>query len=473
MPEQQYETGALERILHKSDSEDYTDTIMIVTSFGIPKAGFQVIGQTILGMLRAGFRVVILTSKPEDSPDEINYDEFFKPYGERLEVIRFSPLIRTLKKWFGVHHRMNDASPEVSNGAENTLSSSETVPYTEGSAILDFLMWASFSIIAPVKTFSVARQCKPSLLYGYGRGSVTASLVGMALRIPVCKRFFGNLMFPGLKNPFYFLKFPHRSLAMTRPGDFFIMTNDGTHGDKVLQRLGVRDNRIQFWINGVSKYDCPPSSGKEKLTQRLGLAIDTRILMTVSRLERLKRVDRAIRIMPKVLAQNVDVVLVVVGSGSERPALESLVKNLGISEHVFFVGSIPHEEVAEFMNACDIFLSFYEHTNLCNPVLEALVCGKPVITLNDGSTEGILESGYNAILIEQDNVERDVPRAILRLLQNDDEVHRLGENARLSAQRELLSWDERIGVEMEELKVLIGSYRKERQNKTWKWLRGD
>jgi glycosyltransferase involved in cell wall biosynthesis len=252
---------------------------------------------------------------------------------------------------------------------------------------------------------------------------------------------------------------------MTRPGDLFIMTNDGTHGDKVLQRLGVRDNRIRFWINGVSKYDCPPSSGKKELTQQLGLGIDMRILMTVSRLERLKRVDRAIRIMPKVLAQNVDVVLVVVGDGSERPVLQDLAEKLGVSEHVLFVGSIPHEMVREFMNGCDVFLSFYEHTNLCNPVLEALVCGKSVVTLDDGSTKGILENGHNAVLIEKDHLERNVPWAILRLLEDDDELHRLGENARLSAQRKLLSWDERIGIEMEELKALIGSYRKERRNK--------
>lgn len=148
--------------------------------------------------------------------------------------------------------------------------------------------------------------------------------------------------------------------------------------------------------------------------------------------------------------------LVIVGDGSERESLENLARMLGVDTHVMFMGPVPHDEVRYFFNGCDLFLSLYDHSNLCNPVLEALTCGKCIITINDGSTKDLLVNGYNAILINKSALERELPETIISLLLDKGKRDRIARNVRNYAQRYLHSWEERMAMEIREIECLSG-----------------
>ena len=120
-------------------------------------------------------------------------------------------------------------------------------------------------------------------------------------------------------------------------------------------------------------------------------------------------------------------------------------------------------EVKYFMNGSDIFLSLYDHSNLCNPILEALVCGKCIVTIDDGSTRGILRDGYNAVLVKKEDLEKRLPKIIVSLLSDEKRRNQIRENARKYAETHLYTWDERMMMEIKEVEKIM-----KREENKWK-----
>jgi phosphatidyl-myo-inositol dimannoside synthase len=63
--------------------------------------------------------------------------------------------------------------------------------------------------------------------------------------------------------------------------------------------------------------------------------------------ERYKGQDRVIGALPSLAAAGHDVVYVIAGVGDDRPRLEGLAREIGISDRVRFVGAIPRETLIE------------------------------------------------------------------------------------------------------------------------------
>jgi len=73
--------------------------------------------------------------------------------------------------------------------------------------------------------------------------------------------------------------------------------------------------------------------------------------------------------------------LLIGGTGNQRQYLEKIAKD---DPRVKFLGFVPDDELSDFYNSLDVFVfpSVMEGYGL--PIVEAMACGKPVITLKDG-----------------------------------------------------------------------------------------
>jgi len=170
-------------------------------------------------------------------------------------------------------------------------------------------------------------------------------------------------------------------------------------------------------------------------------------------------VDRAIRALPEVVRAFPNTILLVVGDGRERQRLERLAMSLGISEHIRFEGAVPHKDVSKYLAAADVFLSLYDLSNVGNPLLEAMMAGKCIVTLNNGDTGRFIRNGENGILLEYEDLPK-LPEVIKDLLANEDLRNRLGTNARKFAEEHFWSWQERTEAEIAEVNRLIEQRKK-------------
>jgi glycosyltransferase involved in cell wall biosynthesis len=112
-------------------------------------------------------------------------------------------------------------------------------------------------------------------------------------------------------------------------------------------------------------------------------------LLSLGTLEPRKNTATLIRAFAAYRAANeTDVSLVIAGGGGwleQREALEALVQELGLSEHVRFTGFVADEHLPALLNLARAlaYPSLYEGFGL--PVLEALACGVPVVTARNTS----------------------------------------------------------------------------------------
>lgn len=246
-------------------------------------------------------------------------------------------------------------------------------------------------------------------------------------------------------------------LLFKMPFDLFIMTNDGTQGDKVALRAGFNMDRFWFPINGVNKNLRLSDFNKAEFKEKIGIPGNSTMLMTLGRLTYWKRLDRIIDAMPDILKEFPEAKLVLVGSGELKDELEKQVARLGLVESVKFVGAVTHEEIKYYLNTTDIFVMPNDVTNMCSTLIEALTAGCCVITRDIGSTTEVVTHEKNAIVLDRHKSEaQDFARAIIGTLKNPDTIERLKNAAACDAVNRFCTWDERMEKEFEKLKHLVG-----------------
>lgn len=329
------------------------------------------------------------------------------------------------------------------------------------------LWWVWFQLAAFSRAMRLARSGAFDLVYGYETlGVPVGRLLANLWRVPLVTRFQGtNLLVCWARKPLWRLRAWEHVVALRTRADLIIMTNDGTGGDEALALLGNDMTRVRFWMNGVDRAALRAVPAAREARAELSLP-DGPILLAVSRLDTWKRLDRAVRAMPGVLAGFPTALLLIVGDGDERVRLEALAQTLGISANVRFEGAVPHSRVPLYLAASDIFLSLYDWSNVGNPLLEAMTAGKCVITLDNGTTANLIRHLGNGILLSPtDGVSAEVAGWITRLLTNPDQAQRLADEARAYADTAIWTWDERTAAEIDEVTRLLQDDRAE--GKLW------
>jgi len=309
-----------------------------------------------------------------------------------------------------------------------------------------------FFIVACFRAgYPLARRIRPDLIYAHQLLSAfPAFLLAQTLRIPYAVKAYG--FFPQIfQSPLYWGK-----LAFKLPASLYVLTNDGTSADRIALSHGVHRGKIAFLLNGIDK-DLP-CKADPSLKRRLA-PNGQKIVLAAFRLVSWKRVDLLVRAVPQVVEQNPNVVFVIVGEGPEKESLISLCENLGVSRFVRFEGAVPNEQIPSYMCAADIFTSLNETSNLGNPLLEAMCCGKAVIAANTGTTSDVIRHGLNGILLE-DNVLDRLPSEILRLLGDDSLRESLGQAARQFILDNWPTWEERVTQEVQLLEDVVERHRR-------------
>ena len=99
-----------------------------------------------------------------------------------------------------------------------------------------------------------------------------------------------------------------------------------------------------------------------------------------------------------------DLGLVIIGSGSYGKHMQNSLKKFGILHLVTFLGSRSLDDVAKWMNACDLFCLPSYMEGQPNVVIEALACQVRVLATNVGGIPELDKGQGNLRLIEPKSV---------------------------------------------------------------------
>ena len=155
-----------------------------------------------------------------------------------------------------------------------------------------------------------------------------------------------------------------------------------------------------------------------------------RILIHTSNFRKVKRTADVIK-MFKLILNKIPSKLLMVGDGPDRANNEQLCRDLGICDHVRFLGK--QDAVEEILSVADLFLMPSETESFGLAALEAMACKVPVITSNAGGLPELNVDGFCGYMSNVGDVE-DMASKAITILEDDEVLNRFKENAFKRAQ---------------------------------------
>ena len=181
-----------------------------------------------------------------------------------------------------------------------------------------------------------------------------------------------------------------------------IAISESTKADLV-RVLGVPAEKVDVAYPGTTPEFRPlPPEAVEAFRARRGLP--ARFILYLGTLEPRKNLGALIRAFARLSPSRGGLYLVLAGAkGWLYADLFKLTQDLGLAERVIFPGFVPAEELPLWYNSATVFAypSSYEGFGL--PVIEALACGRPVVTSDVSSLPEA--GGRAAILVSPESPE--------------------------------------------------------------------
>jgi glycosyltransferase involved in cell wall biosynthesis len=402
-----------------------------------------------------------------------------------IQVIRKTPEAYVQRNWevhyiVGRDNSINgDYFYESVLNPEGVIVHRFIVPLTRIHGLLNNVIWKAFwfrirNIILVCKLAHIAagliRKKDFQVIYGYEIPGVLAVRILRLFRIKTNARFVTR--FQGVlyvkewlrkKQRFRFLSNIDAILALKTKADLCIMTNDGSQGLNVLKKIKSPVKNILFFPNGVDKV-CLEQDILDEIRSKYYSDPQKKYLLSISRLDNHKRIDRSIRVIHKMVNSFgfINFRFIIIGGGVEHQNLLRLIDKLNLKDYFEFLGPIKHEYIKYHFALANLFLSMYTSTNVGNPLLEAIRHNKVIITLNNGDTGDWIVHRVSGFIYDV-NDDRDldskdyeiIAKDVIGVL-NDPQLHsEITAGVKTVEASKLWTWDERFQAEINRVELLL------------------
>jgi len=137
------------------------------------------------------------------------------------------------------------------------------------------------------------------------------------------------------------------------------------------------------------------------------------VVTTVASLDKNKRIDIVLKVVSRILKEQKNISLNIVGDGPLRSYLINMTKDLGIYEQVYFHGKIPHSEVIKILHDSDVFFlpSLTETFGLS--YLEALAQGVPIIGTKEQGIHGVAQENVHGFFCKREDEYYNALRTLI------------------------------------------------------------
>lgn len=438
--------------------------ILLISDQVMLRAANQVLFQTIKGLLQDNYCVCLILdgNTGHEEKNIATLDELFPEYLDKLELHYFNTygswLFSLLSKVYSILSFRKKINSELS--AELFPASNSVTGFDKTRTGLTFISDFKYTLkwLAAYSTAKkVSRDFKPDLICGFEiGGAVPAEKLSKHLSIPFYTKYMGTIVHPYIReNRLHQVKPYLKGLKVKSSLHF--MLNDGTRGDTVQKYLGVDPGTIRFRVDGVDKYKYKSLPDRDICVTRLNLPIEKEdfICLCLSNHNAgYKRLDRAVRAVGLLGKNHQNIKLILVGSGSNTSALKALADEIG-QQNIIFLGKLKYQDIPLILKVADVYLNTNDESNLSHTVLEAMTCGTAIVSMDDGSLDGIVKHGETGLLVDPQKCVDQLPEAIEALYYDRELLEKLGRSAQKWADESFYTWDEKNRMELDEIRSLL------------------
>lgn len=170
--------------------------------------------------------------------------------------------------------------------------------------------------------------------------------------------------------------------------------------------------------NGVSRAGLIPHplGGQEKVETRqaLGLRALDRVILYAGRIGQEKRVRELVGALMPLLQEHPHYKLLLVGSG---PLFTRLARATRGERQVILVGSVEWAQMARIYAIADLFVTASLSEVHPMTLIEASMCGLPLVARKDEAFQDLVREGYNGHLVDSDP---EIARRADEILENEE-----------------------------------------------------
>ncbi len=175
-------------------------------------------------------------------------------------------------------------------------------------------------------------------------------------------------------------------------GDCFV-TNSLAAREEMIHRFGRRPERVLLCYNGVDSSQFHPRGR----ARRPGLEAARLVIGSVCALRPEKRIDLLVDAFARLDPARRGLALLIVGSGSELPALQGQVRRAGLGGLCHFEPAT--ERVPEWLGSIDVYVLPSESESFPNSLVEAMSCGCAVVASRVGGIPEMIRHGVDGVLV--------------------------------------------------------------------------
>lgn len=121
--------------------------------------------------------------------------------------------------------------------------------------------------------------------------------------------------------------------------------------------------------------------------------------------DEVKGVNYLLKAFSLLVRDHKNVKLHLVGDGQKRKEYEELSVSLGIDDKCRFYGKLPKSNVALILRSCSFFVLPSKYETFGTVIIEALACGKPVVTTDTGAQKEIINDSSLGYLVHSQDVK--------------------------------------------------------------------
>lgn len=288
--------------------------------------------------------------------------------------------------------------------------------------------------------FWLSRKQKFAVIHAHWllpNGFISA-VVNRLLKIPFVITLHGSDIFVSKLNPIF------KSMAKWTLKHAAMVTSVTPTFLPELAALGVPEEKRCMIPNGVtpSVFSIPSQKRITNLRETLSIPENDLVVFALGRIVLKKGFDVLIQALPRVQKKVRNVTVIIGGDGTDLPRLKTLAEEQNVSSIIRFPGTINREDVPTYFHLCDLFVLpavFDPKGNVDGcpiVILEAMACGKPVVSSNISGIPIVVKDGETGLLVGEKNVDA-LAAAIITLLENPEKRKQFGRAAQQRIQQEL------------------------------------
>lgn len=179
------------------------------------------------------------------------------------------------------------------------------------------------------------------------------------------------------------------------------------NAEEIRTALKVRpwmdDQKIVVVHNGVDTQYFQPSADGAEFRESLGISPEAQLVLTVGSLTDQKNHELLVRSAASVVRKNPQTVFVIIGEGFLREKLEQLIGELDLNGKVLLPGF--GDDIRPALAAADLFVLPSRNEGMARVLIEALACGKAIVTTDVSGARQCVREGENGFVVPSEKVK--------------------------------------------------------------------